>query len=104
MGKTTTLLITLVITGLSNAVMAAGDPEAGKAKSASCAACHGANGISAAPIYPNLAGQHEGYLVSSLQAYKSGDRNNPIMMPMASPLSEQDMQDLAAYFSGLSCK
>ena len=56
------------------------------------------------PIYPNLAGQHQEYLLSALQAYKSGDRNNPIMMPMAAPLSDQDMQDLAAYYSSLSCK
>ncbi|MCT7654624.1 cytochrome c [Oceanimonas sp. NS1] len=80
---------------------AAGDAEAGKAKSAVCAACHGADGISTMDIYPNLAGQKAAYLVSQLKAFKAGERNNPIMAPMAMPLSDQDMEDLAAYYAGL---
>ena len=83
---------------------AAGDPEAGKAKSVTCAACHGPEGVSMVPIYPNLACQKEQYLVDSIKAYKSGDRNNAIMKPMVAALSDEDIANLAAYFSTLGCK
>ncbi len=86
---------------LSAPAFAAGDAEAGKAKAAVCAACHGAEGISAVDIYPNLAGQKAAYTVSQLKAFKAGERSNPIMAPMAMPLSDQDMEDLAAYYAGL---
>jgi cytochrome c553 len=86
---------------LSAPAFAAGDAEAGKAKAAVCAACHGAEGISAMDIYPNLAGQKAAYIVSQLKAFKAGERSNPIMAPMAMPLSDQDMEDLAAYYSSL---
>ena len=90
----------LVLVGASVSAVA-GDAAAGKAKAAVCAGCHGANGISVAPIYPNLAGQKEAYLVSQLKAFKDGTRANPIMAPMAKPLSDADMENLAAYFSSL---
>ena len=77
----------------------AGDPAKGKAKSAVCAACHGADGNSVAPTFPRLAGQHEDYLLKALHDYKSGARKNPIMGGQAANLSEEDMADLAAYFS-----
>ncbi|MBR9858781.1 MAG: c-type cytochrome [Oceanisphaera sp.] len=86
---------------LSAPAFAAGDAEAGKAKAAVCAACHGAEGISAVEIYPNLAGQKAAYIVSQLKAFKAGERNNAIMAPMAMPLSDQDMEDLAAYYASL---
>ncbi|WP_298721293.1 cytochrome c [uncultured Oceanisphaera sp.] len=89
------------LTMLSAPAFAAGDAEAGKAKSAVCAACHGAEGISAVEIYPNLAGQKAAYIVSQLKAFKAGERNNAIMAPMAMPLSDQDMEDLAAYYASL---
>ena len=79
----------------------AGDAAAGKAKSATCAACHGANGISPNDMWPNLAGQKEGYLKAQLKAFRDGQRNNPMMAPMAAPLSDADIDDLAAYFSSL---
>ena len=82
----------------------AGDPAAGKAKSATCAACHGPEGISIVPEYPNLAGQKEKYLIGAIKAYKSGDRKNPMMQPMVAPLSDADIENLAAYFSSLKCK
>ena len=63
--------------------------------------CHGAEGISAVEIYPNLAGQKAAYVVSQLKAFKAGERNNAIMAPMAMPLSDQDMEDLAAYYASL---
>lgn len=83
---------------------AEGDVAAGQAKSATCVACHGANGISPVPIYPNLAGQKEAYLVNVLQAYKSRERqggNAAVMWGIAAPLSEQDIANLAAYYASL---
>ena len=79
--------------------MAAGDALRGKAKAASCVACHGVGGNSTIPTFPNLAGQHAPYLVSALKAYRNGDRKAPVMQPMAAPLSDQDIEDLAAYYA-----
>lgn len=79
-----------------------GDVEAGKAKAAVCGACHGADGNSAAPSNPKLAGQGEVYLIKQLQNFKSGERDNAIMMGQAQGLSEQDMADLAAYYASQS--
>ena len=87
---------------LGNAV--AGDAAAGKVKSATCVACHGPNGISNNPMYPNLAGQHAAYIESSLKAYRSGERKggmSAVMSPMAMPLTDDDIANLAAYFSSL---
>ena len=84
---------------LSNANALAGDAEAGKTKAAVCAACHGNNGIGSTDMYPNLAGQHADYIVKQLKAFKSGDRKDPVMAPMAMPLSDTDMADVAAYFA-----
>ena len=78
-----------------------GDAEAGKAKSITCAACHGAAGISANPLWPNIAGQSASYLVAQLEAFKEGSRKNPLMTSQALMLSEQDMADLAVYFESL---
>ncbi|MCB1925654.1 MAG: cytochrome c [Gammaproteobacteria bacterium] len=80
---------------------AAGNPDAGKSKAAICAACHGLNGISVMPNYPNLKGQKEQYIEKALRAYRDGGRSDPTMSPMAKPLSDGDIEDLAAYFSGL---
>lgn len=77
----------------------AGDIAAGKAKSATCAACHGAEGISAIPMYPNLAGQKKAYLVKQLKDFKSGARKDPVMGAMAMPLSDEDIANVAAYYS-----
>src|SRR5438067_11664683 len=77
----------------------AGDPEAGKEKSRTCAACHGADGNSATGDFPKLAGQHYDYLVKALHDYKTGKRKHAVMAPMAAPLSERDMEDLSAYYS-----
>ena len=77
----------------------AADPEAGKTKSATCAACHGVTGSSSNPMWPSLGGQHESYIVQQLQAFQSGLRSDPMMTPMAMGLAEQDMQDIAAYYA-----
>jgi cytochrome c553 len=84
---------------LSVSANAAGDAAAGKSKSAVCMACHGPTGTSPNPLWPNLAGQKAPYLVKQLKAFKSGARKDPIMAPMAAPLSDQDMENLAAYYS-----
>ncbi|MGC8120366.1 c-type cytochrome [Marinobacter sp. VGCF2001] len=84
--------------------MAAGDAAAGKAKAAVCAACHGQNGISQVPIYPNLAGQKEQYLVSALKAYKAGQRKggqSAVMQGQATGLSDADIANLAAFYASL---
>ncbi len=82
----------------------AGDAGAGKSVAAACAACHGKAGISVNPEWPNLAGQHAGYLVNSLEAFKSGTRKNDTMSGMAAGLSNADMRNVAAYFSRANCQ
>ncbi|GHE88653.1 c-type cytochrome [Thalassotalea profundi] len=77
----------------------AGDVAAGKAKAATCVACHGAEGISAIPMYPNLAGQKEAYLVKQLKDFKSGARKDPVMSAMAMPLSDEDIVNISAYYA-----
>jgi cytochrome c553 len=101
MKKMMTLLTTVSLLSTFSAFTQAGDAEAGKAKAVVCAACHGANGISVVPNYPNLAGQKELYIVDALKAYRGGTRNHAIMSPMAMPLSDDDIANLAAYFSSL---
>lgn len=94
------LAVTLL--GLQTA-QGAGDAEAGKSKSGTCVACHGPDGKGIGPEFPNLAGQVPGYIAKSLAEFKQGEkRNNPIMSGMVANLSEQDMQDLDAYYSSLT--
>lgn len=76
-----------------------GDATAGQAKAAVCGACHGLDGNSSDAQYPKLAGQSEQYIVRQLTDFKAGTRQNPIMLGMATPLSEQDMHDIGAYFA-----
>jgi len=84
--------------GVSQAI-AAGDAAAGKAASAACAGCHMADGNSVNPDWPKLAGQGVPYLTKQLHDFKDGDRKNATMAPMAMGLSDQDINNLAAYFS-----
>lgn len=90
--------------GCSTASAATGDAAHGKTIAAPCEACHGADGNGIAPNYPALAGQYQDYLAQALHEYKSGERTNAIMNGMAAPLSEQDVEDLAAYFASLPSK
>ncbi|MBB6186185.1 cytochrome c [Rhodanobacter sp. MP7CTX1] len=85
-------------------VLASGNIENGKQKAATCFACHGADGNSVDPQYPRLAGQYNAYLVQVLHEYKDGQRNNAIMKGMDATLSDQDIEDIAAYFSSLPTK
>ncbi len=90
----------LALAATGGVAQAGGDVEAGKAKSAVCAACHGADGNgSANALFPKLAGQHPKYIVKQLQDFKAGARKDDTMAPMAAPLNDQDMENLAAYFS-----
>ena len=84
-----------------SAIAADGDPELGRMKSEPCQACHGADGKGILPIYPVIAGQYADYLIHALEQYRSGERNNAIMMPMAAGLSDDDIADLAAFYSSL---
>ena len=95
------VLITIAALCMNSAIVFAGDAAAGKGKSATCAACHGPNGISPNDIWPNLAGQKEGYLMAQIKAFRDGQRTNPMMAPMAAPLSDTDIADLAAYYASL---
>lgn len=76
----------------------------GKDISGMCAACHGSEGIAINSSYPNLAGQNYQYLLHQLQAFKDGQRSNPMMHSMTAGLSKEQMQDLAAYFASLGPK
>ena len=79
----------------------AGDVEAGKAKAAQCAVCHGMNGVSVLAEAPNLAGQPEMYLVQQLINYRSGRRPHEVMAIMAKPLSNKEIEDLSAWYSSI---
>jgi len=98
-------LAALVLAFLAaGAAFAEGSAEAGQSKSATCVACHGVDGNSVNPEWPTIAGQHGSYIVKQLKAFKAGARQNGLMSPMAQPLSDQDIEDLAAYFSSQTAR
>ena len=84
-----------------NAV-AVGDAQAGATKAAVCAACHGQNGISVNPLWPSLAGQQEAYLAKQIKAFRDGERTDVSMQPFVANLTDQDVEDIAAYYAALS--
>ena len=92
--------VTIVLATTPASVLAAGSADAGQAKSAVCAACHGVDGNSINPEWPSLAGQHSNYLAVQIAAFKDNRRENPLMSAQAASLSEEDAQDLAAFYSG----
>ena len=83
-------------------LVAAGDIERGRSLAAICSACHGADGISLTPVWPNLAGQLPGYTYKQLKDYRDGKRADPGMAPMVAALSDQDMADLAALYASFA--
>ncbi len=85
-------------------LLASGNADNGKTKSATCVACHGADGNAVDPQYPRLAGQYNEYIQQALHEYKDGRRNNAIMKGFAGTLSDQDIEDIAAYFSSMPTK
>ena len=97
--------LALALLLVAGAASAKGDIEAGKAKSATCAACHGPDGNAGIdPQYPRLAGQYADYIARALHEYKSDERKNPIMKGFATTLSDADIDNLAAYYSSLPGK
>ncbi len=96
------LAAALLLLGAASA--SAQDIEAGRTKAQVCAGCHGADGNSVAPNFPSLAGQTWRYLYVELKDFKEGRRNNPIMSPMAAPLSRQDMIDIANFYAAQPLK
>ena len=98
--------MTLAIISMGTALMAssvavAGDAAAGKAKAESCVSCHGMNGRSTNPNNPNLAGQKKNYLIKALQAYRSGDRKDPMMNTLTGALTDADIENIAEYYSSV---
>jgi cytochrome c553 len=95
-----TVLLSALCVFVAHASAAAdGSADEGQTKATACVACHGVNGNSSNPEWPSLAGQHRQYIEKQLQAFKGGARTDPLMSPMATTLSEDDMADLAAYFA-----
>ncbi len=104
-GRVLTLMASLVVIvialmGVSN-TYAAGSAKEGSVKARACQVCHGKGGKSTKETYPILAGQHAAYLRKQLQAFRTGVRKDPIMNGMAATLSDQDIEDLAAFFSSI---
>ncbi|MCR9909992.1 cytochrome c [Vibrio campbellii] len=102
--KKTIMGAMMALTMLSGQALAAGDVAAGQAKAGVCAACHGADGIAVIPGYPNLKGQNEQYIATSIKAYKAGQRTGglaPVMQAQANLLSDEDIANLAAYYASL---
>lgn len=93
------ILAVVAALAMVSPAMAGGDAEAGKGKSASCTACHGTDGNSAAPTFPKIAGQHADYSAKQLADFKSGARVSALMAGQVAALSEQDMADLGAYYA-----
>jgi len=101
------VLVTIFISNINLASAADVDLKRGEDLSQTCLGCHGAPGLrNASPVYkvPMIGGQHAAYIVSALQAYKNKDRSHPTMQAQAASLSDQDMADIAAYFTSLSGK
>jgi len=78
-----------------------GDADVGRKKAEPCKACHGEAGVSASPEFPNLAGQHQDYLVAAINHYKNGKRKNPIMQGQVANLTQRDILDLTAHYARL---
>ncbi|MFT5210565.1 MAG: cytochrome c553 [Flavobacterium sp.] len=99
--KTFLQLVVLVTLTISSFESVFADAAAGKAKSGICMACHGVSGISNNDMWPNLAGQKRGYLVKQIKAFRDGGRVDIMMAPMVKALSDEDIENLAAYYSEL---
>lgn len=98
--KAISIAIMSALTALPVSVFAA-DLEAGRLKSAFCVDCHGVNGISPIPTYPNLAGQKVDYLVKQMRDFRDGTRKDPIMNSLSAALSDADIANIAAYYSNI---
>lgn len=97
--RTTAMVLALAFSTITLSVKASDNQAAIINKVGTCVACHGADGIGKDDQYPNLKGQKAAYLEKQLKAFRSGDRKDPNMAPMARPLSDEDIADLAAYYA-----
>lgn len=97
-----TLATAAFLPGVTAAQGVAGDAAAGKTKAAVCAACHGPVGVSVNPAWPSLAGQQPVYLAKQIRLFRDGVRVEPTMQPFVQNLSDEDIDDIAAYYAGLS--
>jgi cytochrome c553 len=95
------LALLAALAAVTPLALAAGSASAGKAKAGVCAGCHGPNGISVNPLWPNLAGQHAEYLAKQMKDFRDGRRTDPVMAPMAQGLTDEDIENLAAYYASL---
>ncbi len=93
--------LALASTQLQAESLVDGSADAGKARALTCTACHGPEGNSASPLWPNIAGQNAPYLLAQLKAFKDGSRVDPLMSSQAMILSDEDMANLAVYFESL---
>ncbi len=99
----TLIAVIASVVALTGVSIAAGDAQAGKAKATACFGCHGADGNSANPVWPKLAGQHAAYITKQLADFKAGKkRSDPLMAGQVAGLNKQDMEDLGAFFSTLT--
>lgn len=95
------VVVVSVLLGSTSVLNAAFDAEVGKKLAVTCMGCHGQAGVSMNPVWPNLAGQKRDYLVKQLQAFRTGERKDPLMNPMAGTLTTANIEALAEYFSTL---
>lgn len=96
--------VAVIALGCAAAPAFAGDAAAGKTKAVVCSACHGVDGNSINPLWPKLAGQHAAYLTKQMKAFRSGERKDPVMAPMAMPLSDADIEDISAFYASQTQK
>lgn len=101
-GLAACLVAGLAVLATPSLVWAQGDVQRGEAKAALCAACHGPKGISVNPLWPSLAGQQAAYLAKQIRAFRDGGRTEVTMQPFVAALSDQEIEDLAAYYASLS--
>ncbi len=94
--------VALTVAGAFAQAPPTGNPEAGKAQAGLCAACHGPAGVSVNPLWPNLAGQQQAYLAKQIRMYRDGERQEITMQPFVQNLSDQAIEDLAAYYASLT--
>ncbi|MCA9473661.1 MAG: cytochrome c [Nitrospirales bacterium] len=102
-----TIIVMMLVVGLGNvppAFAEKADIQAGRLAASNCQGCHGPDGISPVPIYPNLAGQQAAYFIKALQDFKRGERKNPIMRGIVGNLTDDDIKNLAAFFASLPVK
>lgn len=97
--KLQSAIASMLLVAVPVSAFAAGDAAEGRNKSTTCHACHGETGIATQTIYPNLAGQHQDYLEKTLHDYREGRRNNPVMSSFAANLTDEDIEDISAWYA-----